>query len=281
MGRFLGAHTIDKGGIDMAARRAGAAGMTALQIFTAPPRFYGDRSGIRPERVERFREALGEAGIGAGQVVVHGGGKEVTELQRLLGAEPEWRDGLRVTTPEAIRAVSMVLSGVVNKRLVSALIAAGADAVGISGEDAALIGAKPARGGALGRTGEVVEVRTRILEVLLADGLVPVVSPVSRGPDGEALNVNADDAAAAIAAALRADRFLLVSNVPGVLENGTPLEAVSVAGVEELIGSGVASGGMAPKLRAAARAAGAGVGEVRIGGLELLGGAGSGTLVVG
>jgi deoxyribonuclease-4 len=72
MSRFLGAHTIDKGGIDMAARRAGAAGMTALQIFTAPPRFYGDRSGIRPERVERFREALKDAGIGAGQVVVHG-----------------------------------------------------------------------------------------------------------------------------------------------------------------------------------------------------------------
>jgi acetylglutamate kinase len=216
-----------------------------------------------------------------GVVVVHGGGKEVTELQRTLGAEPEWRDGLRVTTPEAIRAVSMVLSGVVNKRLVSALITAGADAVGISGEDAALVGAKPAREGALGRTGEVVEVRTRVLEVLLAQGLVPVVSPVSRGPDGEALNVNADDAAAAIAGALGAERFLLVSNVPGVLDKGEPLDVVSVAGVEDLIESGVASGGMAPKLRAAARAAGAGVGEVRIGGLELLGGAGSGTLVVG
>ena len=216
-----------------------------------------------------------------GVVVVHGGGKEVTELQRALGAEPEWRDGLRVTTPEAIRAVSMVLSGVVNKRLVSALVTAGADAVGISGEDAGLLSAIPARGGALGRTGEVVEVRTRVVLVLLKQGMVPVISPVSRGPDGEALNVNADDAAAAIAGALKVDRFLLVSNVPGVLRDGEPMGELRVATVEELIESGVASGGMAPKLRAAARAAGAGVGEVRIGGLELLDGSVSGTRVVG
>ncbi len=216
-----------------------------------------------------------------GVVVVHGGGKEVTELQRALGAEPEWRDGLRVTTPEAIRAVAMVLSGVVNKRLVSALVSAGARAVGLSGEDDALIQAVPARGGALGRTGEVAAVEPRLLLSLLEQGVVPVVSPVSRGPEGEALNVNADDAAAAVAAALGADRFLLVSNVPGVLRDGEPIEEVGVGEVEGLIEGGVASGGMAPKLRAAARAAGAGVSEVRIGGLELLAGSASGTRVVG
>jgi acetylglutamate kinase len=216
-----------------------------------------------------------------GVVVVHGGGKEVTELQRALGAEPEWRDGLRVTTPEAIRAVAMVLSGVVNKRLASALVSAGARAVGISGEDDALIQAVPARGGALGRTGEVVKVEPRLLLSLLEQGVVPVVSPVSRGPEGEALNVNADDAAAAVAAALGADRFLLVSNVPGVLRDGERIEEVGVGEVEGLIEGGVASGGMAPKLRAAARAAGAGVSEVRIGGLELLAGSASGTRIVG
>ena len=175
----------------------------------------------------------------------------------------------------------MVLSGVVNKRLVSALETAGADAVGISGEDAGLLSAIPARGGALGRTGEVVEVRTRVVLALLKHGLVPVISPVSRGPEGEALNVNADDAAAALAAALKVDRFLLVSNVPGVLRDGEALGELRVGTVEELIESGVASGGMAPKLRAAARAAGAGVGEVRIGGLELLDGSVSGTRIVG
>lgn len=229
------------------------------------------------EWVARLAAAL--AGREDSVVIVHGGGKEVTELQRALGAEPEWRDGLRVTTPEALRAVSMVLSGVVNKRLVSALVSAGADAVGISGEDAALIAAVPARGGALGRTGEVAKVDPRILLGLISQGFVPVVSPVSRGPEGEALNVNADDAAAALAIALRARSFLLVSNIPGVLRDGERLDEVSVAGVEELIGNGVASGGMAPKLRAAARAAAGGVAEVRIGGLELLDGAGFGTRI--
>lgn len=229
------------------------------------------------EWVARLAAAL--AGREDSVVIVHGGGKEVTELQRALGAEPEWRDGLRVTTPEALRAVSMVLSGVVNKRLVSALVSAGADAVGISGEDAALIVAVPARGGALGRTGEVAKVDPRILLGLISQGFVPVVSPVSRGPEGEALNVNADDAAAALAIALRARSFLLVSNIPGVLRDGERLDEVSVAGVEELIGNGVASGGMAPKLRAAARAAAGGVAEVRIGGLELLDGAGFGTRI--
>jgi acetylglutamate kinase len=229
------------------------------------------------EWVARLAAAL--AGREDSVVIVPGGGKEVTEVQRALGAEPEWRDGLRVTTPEALRAVSMVLSGVVNKRLVSALVSAGADAVGISGEDAALIAAVPARGGALGRTGEVAKVDPRILLGLISQGFVPVVSPVSRGPEGEALNVNADDAAAALAIALRARSFLLVSNIPGVLRDGERLDEVSVAGVEELIGNGVASGGMAPKLRAAARAAAGGVAEVRIGGLELLDGAGFGTRI--
>jgi acetylglutamate kinase len=226
------------------------------------------------------RELAGAVAESRGPVVlVHGGGKEVTELQRTLGAEPEWRDGLRVTTPEALRAVSMVLSGVVNKRLVAALVGAGADALGISGEDGALLRAEFAQGGRLGRTGEIVSVRTPLLTALLEAGLVPVLSPVSRGPDGGALNVNADDAAAAVAAALGAERFLLVSNVPGVLGADGLLAEVAAGAVESLIESGVASGGMAPKLRAAARAAGGGVGEVRIGGLQMLRDPGAGTRI--
>lgn len=213
-------------------------------------------------------------------VLVHGGGREVTELQRTLGAEPEWREGLRVTTPDALRAVSMVLSGLVNKRLVSLLIGAGVESVGISGEDGALLRAEPARGGELGLTGEIREVKPQLLLSLLEHGYVPVVSPVSRGPQGGALNVNADDAAAAVAAGVAAQRFLLISNIPGVLDGEAVIPRIEAGEVEELIASGVASGGMAPKLRAAARAARAGVGEVRIGGLELLGGEGAGTRIV-
>ncbi|MET0397408.1 MAG: acetylglutamate kinase [Longimicrobiaceae bacterium] len=216
---------------------------------------------------------------GGSTVVVHGGGKEITALQRALGAEPEWRDGLRVTTGESVRAVAMVLSGVVNKRLVAALLTAGIDAVGISGEDGGLLRAVLLRGGALGRTGEVAEVRTRLLAAWLEQGLVPVVSPVSRGPDGGPLNVNADDAAAAVAAALGATELLFVSNVPGVLDGGAVLPEVAVDEVEALIEGGTASGGMAPKLRAAARAAAA-AGRVRIGGLEMLEDQGAGTRVL-
>lgn len=228
--------------------------------------------------LERLARAVAQRG--APLVLVHGGGREVTELQRTLGAEPEWREGLRVTTPEALRAVSMVLSGLVNKRLVSLLLGAGVEAVGISGEDGALLRAEPARGGELGLTGEIREVRPQLLLTLLESGYVPVVSPVSRGPQGGALNVNADDAAAAVAAGVAAQRFLLVSNIPGVLDGEAVIPEIAAGEVEELIGSGVASGGMAPKLRAAARAARAGVGEVRIGGLELLGEAGAGTRIV-
>lgn len=227
------------------------------------------------------RLAAAVAASPAATLVVHGGGKEVSDLQRALGAEPEWRDGLRVTTPEALRAVAMVLSGVVNKRLVSALLGAGMAAAGISGEDGGTLQAVPARGGAMGRTGEIVEVRPRLLELLMGDGFVPVVSPVSRGPDGGALNVNADDAAAAVAGALRADRFLLVSNVPGVLKEGGTLGSVTAAELEALIGEGTASGGMIPKLRAGMRAADAGVRDVRIGDISLLTDPEAGTRLLG
>lgn len=213
-------------------------------------------------------------------IIVHGGGKEVTDLQRALGAEPEWREGLRVTTTEALRAVSMVLSGVVNKRLVSALLSAGAEAAGLSGEDGGILQAVPAKGGQLGRTGEIAEVRPKLLLTLLEQGVTPVLSPVSRGPDGGALNVNADDAAAAVAAALGSTSFLLVSNVPGVLREGTMIERVTTGELEELIASGVASGGMIPKLRAGMRAAGAGVEDVRIGDLTMLTNAVAGTRIV-
>jgi acetylglutamate kinase len=213
-------------------------------------------------------------------VLVHGGGKEVSELQRALGAVPQWRDGLRVTTPEALRAVSMVLSGLVNKRLVSALIAAGRDAVGISGEDSGLFLAEAAGGGEMGRTGRIVRVHRRLIDTLLGAGFLPVVSPVSRGTDGGSLNVNADDASSALAAALGARRLLMISNVPGVIQDGSVVPEIDSTEVAALIECGVASGGMGPKLVAAASASLEGVGEVRIGGLELLTSGGGGTRVV-
>lgn len=220
----------------------------------------------------RWTEGLarGIAQLPGRVVLVHGGGKEVTRLQRLLGAEPLWQDGLRVTTPEALQAVQMVLSGQVNKRLVAGLLGAGVDAVGISGEDGGLLRATLAQGGALGRVGEVAEVRTSLLWTLLSQGITPVISPLSRGADGDPLNVNADDAAAAVASALGASELLLVSNVAGVRSTDATLTEVEMDKVESLIAAGVVTGGMVPKLKAALRALAAGVACVRIGGLEML-----------
>lgn len=222
------------------------------------------------------------AGIAASKmptVLVHGGGKDVTELQRALGIEPEWRDGLRVTTPRVLEVVRMVLSGGVNKRWVAALLDAGADAIGISGEDGGLLRGVPLQGGALGRAGEVTEVRTALLESLLAQGLSPVVSPLTRGPDGDGLNVNADDAATAVAIAMGAAELLFVSDVPGVKADGAWTDTLDAQAAAALLESGEAAGGMRPKLRAALRAAAAGVGQVRIGALEMLTDSGAGTRI--
>lgn len=212
-------------------------------------------------------------------VIVHGGGKDVTELQRALGIEPEWRDGLRVTTPRVMEVVRMVLSGAVNKRWVAALLDAGADAVGISGEDGGLLTGRTLHGGALGRAGEVTAVRAELLHGLLAQGIVPIVSPVTRGDDGAGLNVNADDAAASVAAAMGAAELLFVSDVPGVKAGGAWTDALDADAAAALLESGEAAGGMRPKLRAALRARANGVGRVRIGAVEMIGDEGAGTRI--
>lgn len=203
-------------------------------------------------------------------VLVHGGGRDVTELQRALGIDPEWREGLRVTTPRVMEVVRMVLSGGVNKRWVAALLDAGVDALGVSGEDAGLLRGDVLHGGALGRAGEVKEVRTALLDGWLAQGLTPVLSPVTRGADGEGLNVNADDAAASVAAAMGAAELLFVSDVPGVKAGGAWVDALDGDAAEALLASGEAAGGMRPKLRAALRARAAGVARVRIGDVGML-----------
>src|SRR5215469_11314040 len=148
-------------------------------------------------------------------VIVHGGGDEVSALQRAAGVEPRFVNGRRVTAPEDIDRLRMALSGLANKRLVSALVVAGADAFGLSGEDAALLSAVVAEDGALGAVGTVQAVRVTVLRHLLAGGYLPVVSPLASG-----LNINGDDAASAIAIALGADELLFVSDVPGVLPGG-------------------------------------------------------------
>jgi len=203
--------------------------------------------------------------------IVHGGGDEVTALQRQLGSEPTFIRGRRVTTAVDLAAVRMVLSGTVNKRLTTQFLDAGLHAVGISGEDGNLITARLFDGGTLGAVGEPDVIQTGVLDTLLDGGFVPVVSPLGRSHDGAALNVNGDDAAAAIAVALRASELLLLADVPGVMDaRGATIESLDLDRAAQLIERGVARGGMTAKLEAARRALSGGVSRVRIGDLRAI-----------
>jgi len=182
----------------------------------------------------------------------------------------EQRGGLRVTPPGVAELVEMVLGGPVNRQVVAALRAAGLDAVGLSGVDGGLLTARPS-GEDLGHVGEITAVRAALLESFLLAGLTPVIAPMAPGAEpGPPFNVNADDAAAAIAAALGALELLLVSDVPGVQVDGAVRPALDAGDVETLIELGAAAGGMAAKLRAATAALRAGARAVRIGDLRLL-----------
>ena len=207
-------------------------------------------------------------------VIVHGGGDQISALQRLRGEEPVFIGGRRVTTEGALELVRMVLSGLANKQLVSALTAIGAPAVGISGEDATLLRAEPIDVETFGFSGTPTYVDTRLIESLLANGFLPVISPVAANSDvtvGGALNVNGDDAAAAIAGALGASELFLMIDVAGVLDADKQcVPTLTLDGARELVASGVAGGGMAAKLDASGQALIGGVAHVRIGDLAAL-----------
>ena len=215
-------------------------------------------------------------------VVVHGGGRAVSALSRRLGLPVEKRDGRRVTSPEVAEVVELVMGGPVNRQVVTALRAAGLDAVGLSGVDGGLLTARPIPG-ELGHVGEIAQVRVALLESFLLAGLTPVIAPMApeaSGAEGTPLNVNADDAAAAVAGALRAAELLFVSDVPGVEVDGAIRPALEAGDVETLVELGTATDGMAAKLRAASAALRAGARAVRIGDLHLLDDAGAGTRIL-
>jgi acetylglutamate kinase len=210
-------------------------------------------------------------------VIVHGGGKEMSAAFTRYGLEFEFVDGVRVTSPEAMAVVEQILSGAINKRIVARLNALGVQAIGLSGVDLGLIETVPLRSGGrdLGRVGKVVRVRAEVLRTLLAQGWLPVVSPVSvDSEDRLPVNVNADSAALAVAEALPADELVFVSNVPGVLLDGQVAPEMDRAAVEAAIASGAIHGGMVPKVRAATDALAA-VRAVRICDLAGLGSGGT------
>jgi acetylglutamate kinase len=236
----------------------------------------GGRAQEDPFLVEAIAAAWREAP--SALCIVHGGAVEIDRLQRALGSSPRFVGGRRVTSAEDIDTVRMALSGVANKRLVSALCALGIPAVGVSGEDAAMLRAAPFDD-ALGQVGRPQSFRVELVRLLLDGGFLPVIAPLAAGPDGAsgALNVNGDDAAAAIAGALGAYELVFVTDVEGVRRDGVAVGALDAAGAASLLASGVAEGGMAVKIASALGALASGTIRVRIGGTSTILDAGAGT----
>ena len=261
----------------MSTGAAGAAGVVVVKL------------GGRTQDDPALPGALAAAwrATGGRLVVVHGGGDAVSALQRARGVAPEFVGGRRVTSAADVDDLRMALSGAANKRLVAAMQRAGVPALGLSGEDGGLVVAAPAADARLGQVGDVgrapARVNAGLLALLLGAGYCPVVSPVSASAaePGVALNVNGDDAAAAVAAAVGAAELLFVADVPGVLEGGRPLGRVDARGARSLVAAGTAAGGMAAKLDAALAALAAGVARVRVGDAAMLADAHAGTEVVG
>ena len=197
-------------------------------------------------------------------VVVHGGGKQMTRFLKARGIESRFVNGLRVTTPETMDAVVKVLAGTVNHELVAALIAAGACAVGLSGVDAALVTAVQMNP-ELGAVGRVVRSNPALLQLLTANGYIPVVACMAGDAEGRMYNVNADQMAVACAAGFEVDQLVFLTDVDGVLDGAKRLCAeLTAADCERLVAEGVAIGGMQAKLNAAILALGQGVNQVRI-----------------
>ncbi len=215
-----------------------------------------------------FQEQLAHSivGLPGPMILVHGGGQAVDEIQILLGSKPERVQGLRRTGPRALQAALMVLCGQLQAQLVAALMRNGARAIGLSGFDAGMIKVQkldhPTAD--LGLVGQVIEVDAKLLHTLLDAGLLPVVSPLSLGLDGQIYNVNADSVAGAMAEAMNATELAFVSDVSGVIRSGQLLQSLEVGQTEALIAGREIKAGMIPKVRAGSDALRGGVPKVRI-----------------
>ncbi|WP_046175764.1 acetylglutamate kinase [Domibacillus indicus] len=187
-------------------------------------------------------------------VFVHGGGPEINAMLEKMDVESEFKNGLRVTSREVLEAAELVLSGSMNRKLVRMLEQKGIPAIGVQSSDQGILRADFISQEELGFVGDVTAVNKNVLELFLQAGLLPVMTPIAKGPDGTVLNVNADHAAGAAAYALAADHLLMVTDVPGVLKDGKLIPSLTAAETNELIDSGVISGGMIPKVKTALKA---------------------------
>ena len=228
---------------------------------------YGGHAMVDAELAEVFaRDIVLLKQVGINPIVVHGGGPQIGEMLKRLAIKSEFVDGLRITDAATVAVVEMVLAGTINKQIVAAIMKAGGTAVGLSGKDGGLIKARKVterRGERqidLGFVGEPSEINPQVLHALERADIVPVIAPIGFGENGETFNINADTAAGAIAAAVKAARLLMLTDVAGVLDkSGALLEDLSVHQVHALMADGTISGGMIPKLETCVDAVAEGV----------------------
>nr|VFJ68936.1 MAG: acetylglutamate kinase [Candidatus Kentron sp. FM]VFJ69490.1 MAG: acetylglutamate kinase [Candidatus Kentron sp. FM]VFK17719.1 MAG: acetylglutamate kinase [Candidatus Kentron sp. FM] len=215
--------------------------------------------------------------VGMNPVVVHGGGPQIGSLLARLGKESRFVDGMRVTDSETMDVVEMVLGGLINKEIVALINGCGGKAVGLTGKDGGLICARkliPTRGDPelaaseiidLGHVGEVESVDSAVIHMLVGGDFIPVVAPIGVGDDGHSYNINADLVAGSLAQALGAEKLILLTNTPGLLDaDNRVLTGLGAPEVEELIENGTIHSGMLPKIRSALNAVESGVNSVHI-----------------
>jgi acetylglutamate kinase len=240
-------------------------------------RFKGQRCVIKYGGAAMTKESLKRSfcddmlllrSVGLQPIVVHGGGPEITRALERLGGTAEFVDGVRVTPASDLKVVEMVLTGQINTELVTLLNRGGdANAVGLSGKDGAMLKAKKLvreDGKDLGQAGDLVNVDASLLEMMLEKGYIPVVSPVGIGDDGQSYNLNADVVAAGVAAALKSQKLIYLSDVAGIMEEGALLSELTLESLEQKIGGGHITGGMAVKSRSILRALEGGVPAVHV-----------------
>jgi len=240
-----------------------------------------------------FRDLALLACVGVQPVVVHGGGPEINQWLGRLAIEPQFRDGLRITDADTMDVVEMVLIGRVNKQIVNGINRVGGRAVGLAGCDGGLLEARPWGNGSHGLVGDVAGVNPQVLDPLLDHGYIPVISSVAPSEEGESHNINADTVAGELAAALQAEKLILLTDTPGILvDRDDPRSLVRQLTLPEarrLIADGVVNGGMTPKTECCIRALAQGVRAAHIVDgrvphallLEVFTNAGIGTMVVG
>jgi acetylglutamate kinase len=229
---------------------------------------YGGNAMTEPELVDLFAQDVALMRlVGMNPVVVHGGGPQISDLMRRLGKEPVFVDGLRVTDAETVDIVRMALVGKVNREVVAAINRHGPYAIGLSGEDAGLITVVP-RDARLGFVGDVTHINASILKRQINEELVPVVATMGVDESGQVYNVNADAAAGAIAAALKAEKLVYLTNVPGLYRDmDDPSSLISQIAVDELeamVSSDSLNSGMVPKVASCVSALRQGVGRAHL-----------------